>query len=293
MKTKIPVPYQLTARKTVDGQIPASDQKFHFKLEQYNAQNNNWIEQEVKQNDGGLIKFSTVQYNQAGKYYYRVSETGQYSKYNTDKTVYIAEVIIGEKATASGTTSMIQYFISSISYYKTENGQQNLPNLSQCEKVSQICFENTTKSLSVKKIWQDEDNANYKRPTEISIQLMQAVADGEYSNYGEPIILNDANRWKYSWKPLPLKDGSGRLLSYKVVEVTQLNDYTVQYENNDGVQCGLIVITNTLKREGEYVLPETGGTGTNRFTAMGLALMAGSLMCGYVMRRKRREGRRN
>lgn len=46
-------------------------------------------------------------------------------------------------------------------------------------------------------------------------------------------------------------------------------------------------------KSSSYVLPETGGIGTNRFTAMGLALMAGSLMCGYVMRRKRREGRRN
>ncbi len=52
------------------------------------------------------------------------------------------------------------------------------------------------------------------------------------------------------------------------------------------------VIFNNRKEE-NYTLPETGGTGTNRFTAMGLALMAGSLMCGYVMRRKRREGRRN
>ena len=52
------------------------------------------------------------------------------------------------------------------------------------------------------------------------------------------------------------------------------------------------VIFNNRK-EDNYVLPETGGIGTNRFTAMGLSLMVGSLMCGYVMRRKRREGRRN
>ena len=52
------------------------------------------------------------------------------------------------------------------------------------------------------------------------------------------------------------------------------------------------VIFNNRKEE-NYTLPETGGTGTNRFTAMGLALMAGSLMCGYVMRRKRRERRGN
>ena len=44
-------------------------------------------------------------------------------------------------------------------------------------------------------------------------------------------------------------------------------------------------------KSSSYTLPETGGIGTNRFTAVGLALMAGSLMCGYVMRRKRRERR--
>lgn len=42
-----------------------------------------------------------------------------------------------------------------------------------------------------------------------------------------------------------------------------------------------------------YELPETGGTGTNRFTAVGLSLMAASLMCEYVMKRKRRERRGN
>lgn len=52
------------------------------------------------------------------------------------------------------------------------------------------------------------------------------------------------------------------------------------------------VIFNNRKEE-NYTLPETGGTGTNRFTTMGLVLMAGSLMFEYVMRRKRREGRRN
>lgn len=46
-------------------------------------------------------------------------------------------------------------------------------------------------------------------------------------------------------------------------------------------------------KSSSYVLPETGGTGTNRFTAVGLSLMAASLMCGYVMRRKRRERRGN
>ena len=73
-----------------------------------------------------------------------------------------------------------------------------------------------------------------------------------------------------------------------------------KYAANDTIDLGSLgssilenkVIFNNHK-EDNYVLPETGGIGTNRFTTVGLALMAGSLMCGYVMRRKRREGRRN
>ena len=60
--------------------------------------------------------------------------------------------------------------------------------------------------------------------------------------------------------------------------------------HND-VQSGEVIVTNTRTTSQDYELPETGGIGTNRFTAVGLALMAGSLMCGYVMRRKRRERR--
>ena len=81
---------------------------------------------------------------------------------------------------------------------------------------------------------------------------------------------------------------------YTVQEVSGSDGYDVSYTNNDGVEVGKseIVITNK-EREKSYILPETGGIGTNRFTAVGLALMAGSLMCGYVMRRKRRERRGN
>ena len=65
------------------------------------------------------------------------------------------------------------------------------------------------------------------------------------------------------------------------------NRYTFKYES----KVNKIDILFINKQQAEYVLPETGGTGTNRFTAVGLSLMAGSLMCEYVMRRKRRERR--
>lgn len=106
----------------------------------------------------------------------------------------------------------------------------------------------------------------------------------------DQVILDASNNWKYVWKNLAQEDANGNPYYYKVVEVSNIPGYTVSYTNND-VQSGEVIVTNTRTTSQDYELPETGGIGTNRFTAVGLALMAGSLMCGYVMRRKRRERR--
>lgn len=106
----------------------------------------------------------------------------------------------------------------------------------------------------------------------------------------DPVVLSASNNWKYVWKNLAQEDANGNPYYYKVVEVSNIPGYTVSYTNND-VQSGEVIVTNTRTTSQDYELPETGGIGTNRFTAVGLALMAGSLMCGYVMRRKRRERR--
>lgn len=105
-----------------------------------------------------------------------------------------------------------------------------------------------------------------------------------------PVILDASNNWKYVWKNLVQEDANGNPYYYKVVEVSNIPGYTVSYTNND-VKSGEVIVTNTRTTSQDYELPETGGIGTNRFTAVGLALMAGSLMGGYVMRRKRRERR--
>ena len=69
-------------------------------------------------------------------------------------------------------------------------------------------------------------------------------------------------------------------------------DDKIELNSLESNKTEIYALFNNLKKE-NYTLPETGGIGTNRFTAMGLSLMVGSLMGGYVMRRKRREGRRN
>lgn len=107
----------------------------------------------------------------------------------------------------------------------------------------------------------------------------------------DPVVLSASNNWKYVWKNLAQEDANCNPYYYKVVEVSNIPGYTVSYTNND-VQSGEVIVTNIRTTSQDYELPETGGIGTNRFTAVGLALMAGSLMCGYVMKRKRRERRK-
>ena len=109
---------------------------------------------------------------------------------------------------------------------------------------------------------------------------------------GDEVSLSSTNNWSYTWNNVEANSDDGEKWYYTVQEVSGSDGYDVSYTNNDGVEVGKseIVITNK-EREKSYILPETGGTGTNKFTAVGLALMAGSLMCGYVMRRKRRERR--
>ena len=170
------------AQKMVNEQAPANDECFDFTLAKYDSDSSQWQTVETVQNSGRNVTFSQLNYDTAGIYYYKITETGQKSGYIYDTAVYVVKVEVEQTNNKMNTKS--------ISYYKYEA--------------------NDTIDLG---------------------------------SLGSSILENR-------------------------------------------------VIFNNHK-EDNYVLPETGGTGTNRFTAVGLALMAGSLMCGYVMRRKRREGRRN
>ena len=170
------------AQKMVNEQAPANDECFDFTLAKYDSDSSQWQTVETVQNSGRNVTFSQLNYDTAGIYYYKITETGQKSGYIYDTAVYVVKV-----------------------------------------EVEQTNNKMNTKPISY-----------YKYAANDTIDL---------GSLGSSILENK-------------------------------------------------VIFNNHK-EDNYVLPETGGIGTNRFTTVGLALMAGSLMCGYVMRRKRREGRRN
>ncbi len=150
-----------------------------------------------------------------------------------------------------------------------------------------IYVPNEKNALSVVKKWRGEDGTELENPPgSVEVQLYQGC-DGAKTVYGAPVILNAENDWSYTWENLPKADDAGKDYTY-TVEETPLAGYTVTYNNNGGIQTGVIEITNTKTG---YVLPETGGIGADRFIWLGLGLAGAALGGFYIQRIRRRGGR--
>lgn len=114
---------------------------------------------------------------------------------------------------------------------------------------------------------------------------------------GEIKIDNLTHNQAYQLKEIEAPEGYE--ISQEVYEFYIEDTDTSKYpeskpENFNGhILSAGSVIYYPNKKSSSYILPETGGIGTDRLTAVGLSLMAGSLMCEYVLRRRRRERRRS
>jgi LPXTG-motif cell wall-anchored protein len=102
----------------------------------------------------------------------------------------------------------------------------------------------------------------------------QALSDNELVD--DKQVLSDENDWTCSWDKLPKTDVEGNPYYYSVEETAVMQNgkdisgqYTTTYSNNEGIQYGQMVITNTAK-EDEITLPSTGGMGTWIFRALGI-----------------------
>ena len=151
--------------------------------------------------------------------------------------------------------------------------------------ASTLEFENQYTHLDVKKEWRDKNDSLIDAPVDsIQVQLKRHPLGqpDKKENVGEPVTLNKANDWSYSWADLD------KNYYYTVEEV--LPDgwkvWTVSYVHNDGIQTGQIYITNVVSDEFTYELPKTGGSGTKNFVLFGAfaMILAG---CGMVVTRKK------
>ncbi|MDQ8817479.1 Cna B-type domain-containing protein, partial [Streptococcus ruminantium] len=91
-------------------------------------------------------------------------------------------------------------------------------------------------SLTVTKVWKDNNNQDGKRPGSIQVQL---YANGE--KLGEPVTLTADNKWTHTWTGLD-KKANQKDIVYTVKEVSVVDGYTASVGK---VENGNITITNT------------------------------------------------
>ncbi|MCG5102781.1 Cna B-type domain-containing protein [Oceanobacillus alkalisoli] len=94
-------------------------------------------------------------------------------------------------------------------------------------------------SVTVTKSWDDDNNRDGNRPTEIQLQLL---ANGE--PHGDFVTV-DQSDWTYTWSNLPANK-NGEPIEYTVEEVDVPEGYTESVNDNDH---GNIIITNSYEPE--------------------------------------------
>ncbi|MHC5227744.1 Cna B-type domain-containing protein [Enterococcus sp. LJL99] len=94
-------------------------------------------------------------------------------------------------------------------------------------------------SITVIKRWKDNDDKEGVRPEDIQVQL---YAKG--NKHGEPVTLNEANHWTYTWNDLDVAE-NGVVIIYSVDELTNNPNYETTIDDSD---MHNIIITNTKKQ---------------------------------------------
>lgn len=121
-------------------------------------------------------------------------------------------------------------------------------------------------SRTVVKSWEDDNDLEKKRPSQIKVQL--------YANdiaYGEPIELNEGNDWRYTWENIPMENREGEII-YTLKEIGNIEEYTTEYED--------FIIINTHKVSSNSPTPPTTNnppfTGDMNYSIIYLTLIIAS-----------------
>ena len=113
-------------------------------------------------------------------------------------------------------------------------------------EVSSDLVINITGTLGESNIgWQfDVRDLNYEPANMIIEGVLEDVSPSVVS---EPrVTLSSSNNWMKDWGNLPTDAGNGNTWYYSVREVEVPAGFNVTYENNDGIQTGIMYVKNTV-----------------------------------------------
>ncbi len=186
---------------------------------------------------------------------------------NTSLTIGPTEFVVPVDYTILDTwkSSGMTYYAMSMLMVKGAVGTDN-PNVVQAAGgVVVFCVEDDTGDepvnikLSVKKLWDDDNDELGLQPGRVTVQLKQAKKEkgGDYDgwhDYGDEVVLKPES-WSHTWSSVPrVKQVGGKTMiyKYKVVEVDVPEGYQVEYKqfSLSGVGDGdtrKATITNEIK----------------------------------------------
>ncbi|PRT75894.1 Cna B-type domain-containing protein [Streptococcus anginosus] len=187
----------LGAKKVLEGKTLEAG-KYSFVLKKADGT----VVETVTNATDGTVTFSPISYNesQVGTHKYTISEVeGTETGVTYDKTVREVEVKV-EKISATELKATVS------------------------KEAKDLVFTNkytpAKMQIPVKKIWDDADNQDGKRPTKITVKLL---ADGQDTD--KTLELSEANGWAGNFTDLDADKG-GAPIDYKVVEVSSVAGYT-------------------------------------------------------------------
>lgn len=196
-----PTTLDLSAEKTVNGGIPAKDEKFNFHLEATTAPAGASITAQDKQNSGEAITFDKLNLTKVGDYVFTITETGTSANYILDKAKYTVSV----KVTVNDKNQLVY---DDVVY--TKNGTETIDS-------KKVIFDNQTTKVIIKKTdINGTKEIGGAKLTVTDINNGNSEVDSWTSVTGESHQINGQN------KKTPLIAGH----TYRLTEVTAPDGYT-------------------------------------------------------------------
>ncbi|MBP1736598.1 MAG: hypothetical protein H6Q60_479 [Oscillospiraceae bacterium] len=195
-------------------------------------------------------------------FYSSSSSDRSYSGSITNATGMLGNILAPSATFTVGSTMCGAVYAQTV---KVSNGEIHKTPFRYGNLCKSVCFtlpgSNTT-SLTVNKVWSDNNDSAKKRPTSITVTLYRNGS--AYTT----ATLSSSNKWSYSFTDLPLKDSSGNEYTYTAKE-TAVDGYEAAYDTS---VSGTVTITNTYQETG-YTLPATGGIGVTVIYGTGISIV--------------------
>ena len=173
--------------------------------------------------DGKAVEGKTLKLNAACSWAGEFTELDSYDELTDKAIVYTVEEIAVEGYAATVTGDAKEGFTITNTKATEE------------EKIS----------ITVTKVWEDNNNAAGVRPD--YIQVVLSMGGGRPPVDGIK-VLNAENNWTYTWNDVPVYDGSGNLLKYTVIEKIPA-DAAKHYVGTTTATENGFILTNTYVAE--------------------------------------------